>query len=95
MLRRLSVEVSTGNAWSRLTFAVLTAVFFVTEPTGAADQLPYRFGYLVDASGPQQTTIKPAYDAFRLYVDELNKNGGINGRKVEILARDTQSDVQR
>ncbi|MEI9924358.1 MAG: ABC transporter substrate-binding protein [Bradyrhizobium sp.] len=95
MLRRLSVEAVTGEIWSRLTFAVVVAVSVFVQPAGAANQPPYRLGYLVDASGPQQTTIKPAYDAFRLYVDRLNKNGGINGRKVEILARDTQSDVQR
>ncbi len=95
MPRRLSIEAGAGNVWSRSIFAVLAAILFLVEPAGAADQPPYRLGYLVDASGPQQTTIKPAYDAFRLYVDELNKKGGVNGRKVEILARDTQSDVQR
>ncbi|RKP53750.1 ABC transporter substrate-binding protein [Pararobbsia silviterrae] len=61
----------------------------------AADIAPYKLGYLVDASGPQATTIKPTYDAFQLYVDQLNRAGGINGRQVQIITRDTQSDTQR
>ncbi len=55
----------------------------------------YKLGYLVDASGPQQTTMLPAYDAFRTYIDLVNQSGGINGRQIEILGRDTQSDLQR
>lgn len=75
-----------------LTLAMACAAF---SPAHAADLPSYKLGYLVDASGPQQTTVKPAYDAFQLYIDKLNQAGGINGRRVEILARDTQSDVQR
>lgn len=56
---------------------------------------PYRLGYLVDGSGPQQSTIKPALDAFTFYINALNKRGGVNGRPVEILVRDVQSNVQR
>lgn len=56
---------------------------------------PYKLGYLVDASGPQATTIKPTYDAFQLYIARLNRAGGVNGRRVEILTRDIQSDTQR
>lgn len=60
-----------------------------------AAEATYKLGYLVDASGPQSTTIKPTYDAFQLYIDRLNRAGGINGRQVEILTRDIQSDTQR
>lgn len=56
---------------------------------------PYRLGYLVDGSGPQQSTIKPALDAFTFYIDSLNKRGGVNGRQIEILVRDVQSNAQR
>ena len=59
----------------------------------AAD--PYRLGYLVDGSGPQQTTIRPALDAFRFYIDGVNQRGGINGRQIELEVRDVQSDTQR
>ncbi|SDV48945.1 ABC transporter substrate-binding protein [Chitinasiproducens palmae] len=68
---------------------------FSTVASAAEAAAPYRLGYLVDGSGPQQTTIKPAYDAFRVYIDALNKRGGVNGRQVEILSRDVRSDTQR
>jgi branched-chain amino acid transport system substrate-binding protein len=95
MFRKLLVESAVAAVWPRLTLAIAAAAILAQGPAHAGDAPAYRLGYLVDASGPQQTTIKPAYDAFRLYIDVLNRNGGINGRKVEILARDTQSDVQR
>ena len=31
-------------------------------------------------------------DGVNLYVDEVNKNGGINGRKLEVIAYDDQND---
>lgn len=84
----------------RLTYLILLSASISLFPQVAAraqgaagDDI--KLGYLVDASGPQQTTIKPAFDAFQLYVERLNAAGGIDGRKVAILARDTQSDVQR
>ncbi|MFT3732968.1 MAG: ABC transporter substrate-binding protein [Hyphomicrobium sp.] len=61
----------------------------------AGDASTYKLGYLVDASGPQQTTMLPAYNTFRTYVDLVNLSGGVNGRQIEIIGRDTQSDVQR
>jgi branched-chain amino acid transport system substrate-binding protein len=95
-----AVEVAAGHLRRRLTWGVrawigLASAAIAAAPVHAADLPPLRLGYLVDASGTQQTTIKPAFDAFRIYVDQLNRNGGIDGRKLEILARDTQSDVQR
>jgi branched-chain amino acid transport system substrate-binding protein len=96
-----AVEITMGRVrrratWSvRATLGVLAAAALVPANVQAAELPPYRLGYLVDASGTQQTTIKPSYDAFKIYVDLLNKDGGINGRKIEILARDTQSNVQR
>ncbi|PLZ00233.1 ABC transporter substrate-binding protein [Burkholderia sp. WAC0059] len=63
-------------------------------PAFAADA-PFRLGYLVDASGPQATTLKPTFDAFQLYVARLNRAGGVNGRQIEIVTRDIQSDTQR
>lgn len=71
------------------------AALSVLAPVVAAALDTYKLGYLVDASGPQQTTMIPAYNGFQVYIDVLNGNGGINGRKIEILARDTQSELQR
>lgn len=76
--------------------AVLGAAFSVTVPAPAVHAAePYKLGYLVDGSGPQQTTIRPALDAFRFYVDGINAAGGVNGRRIDIEVRDVQSDTQR
>lgn len=79
----------------RLTKALLGVFALALAALAHAAPEPYRLGYLVDGSGPQQTTIKPALDAFRFYIDALNKRGGINGRQIEVLVRDVQSDTQR
>jgi len=73
--------------------ALAAGICLLASSVHAAE--PYRLGYLVDGSGPQQSTIKPALDAFTFYINALNKRGGVNGRKVEILVRDVQSNVQR
>lgn len=78
-----------------LRFSSLAGLALALVVSAAQAAEPYRLGYLVDGSGPQQTTIKPALDAFRFYVDGLNRRGGVNGRQVEILVRDVQSDTQR
>jgi len=56
---------------------------------------PYKFGYLVDASGPMQGTFKATLDGFQLYIDQINKKGGVNGRPIDVQVRDIQSDTQR
>src|ERR1700733_13600799 len=76
-----------------LAVSIMAAAFGNSAKAGEAST--YKLGYLVDASGPQQTTMLPAYDAFRTYVDLINQSGGINGRRIEILGRDTQSNLQR
>ncbi|NPT35154.1 ABC transporter substrate-binding protein [Paraburkholderia xenovorans] len=74
--------------------AVAAATVSMAQAAQAAEA-PYKLGYLVDASGPQSTTLKPTFDAFQLYIAQLNRAGGVNGRQVQIVTRDIQSDTQR
>lgn len=62
---------------------------------GLTKPKPYRIGYLVDASGTEQATIRPPLDGLNLYIARLNRSGGVNGRPVEIVVRDTRSNLQR
>ncbi|WP_197535962.1 ABC transporter substrate-binding protein [Hyphomicrobium sp. MC1] len=93
----MKTKISCFSKLRKLAFGYIAASSAAALVTCAAasDAPAYKLGYLVDASGPQQTTMLPAYNAFRAYVDLINQHGGINGRKIEILGRDTQSDVQR
>ncbi|AOJ94800.1 ABC transporter substrate-binding protein [Burkholderia multivorans] len=76
--------------------AALIGLVQIAAPVAShAADAPYKLGYLVDASGPQSTTLKPTFDAFQLYVAQLNRSGGINGRQAEVVTRDIQSDTSR
>jgi len=77
----------------RSTLALVAACFAVGSL--AQTNEPLKVGYLVDASGPMQGIFKTGLDGFKLYVDEVNAAGGINGRKIEVMVRDVQIDPAR
>ena len=53
---------------------------------------PIKIGYLPALTGPSSSTGIGINRGTLLAVDEVNKAGGINGRKIELISRDTQSD---
>lgn len=65
------------------------------QATFAQSGTPFRVGYISDITGPVQGTFKYTYEGFKLFVDDLNSNGGISGRKLDVLLRDVQSDTQK
>lgn len=52
-------------------------------------------GALTDLSGPIAVLGKPILQGNQLYVDEVNDNGGVCGRKIELEVRDHGYDVQK
>jgi ABC-type branched-subunit amino acid transport system substrate-binding protein len=50
---------------------------------------------ITDLSGPAASGGKPTQAGFDAYVAHLNENGGIDGRKIEVVTADTQYDPQR
>lgn len=71
--------------------AALGAVGMVPHWAGAADNI--KLGSVLDRSGIFDAYGKPMDRAERLAVEEINAKGGLNGRMVEIVAYDTQSDM--
>jgi branched-chain amino acid transport system substrate-binding protein len=63
----------------------------VCAPAIAASE-PIRIGYLPALTGPSSSTGIGINRGTVLAVDEINKSGGINGRQIELIVRDTQSD---
>jgi branched-chain amino acid transport system substrate-binding protein len=57
-----------------------------------AQNEPIRIGYLPALTGPSSSTGIGINRGTVLAVDEINAAGGINGRKIELIVRDTQSD---
>jgi branched-chain amino acid transport system substrate-binding protein len=75
---------------ARLAIAAVIALI----STGASAET-VKFGYLTDTSGPTQDISKPSLEGFKLYIDRLNKRGGVSGRKIEVDVRDTGIDTAR
>lgn len=59
--------------------------------TSGAALAPYNVGVLVDLTGSYQSLGVPEEKAIKLYFDNLNKNGGIDGHPVHLEEVDTTS----
>lgn len=51
-----------------------------------------KIGGLFDLSGKAQQIGAPTKEVAQMIVDRINKNGGLNGRQIELIVADTQSD---
>src|SRR5215510_646528 len=63
----------------------------LAKPAVALNE-PIRLGYLPALTGPSSSTGIGINRGTLLAVQELNAAGGINGRQIELITRDTQSD---
>src|SRR5262245_58196405 len=63
----------------------------LAKPAVALNE-PIRLGYLPALTGPSSSTGIGLTRGTLLAVQEINAAGGINGRQIELITRDTQSD---
>jgi branched-chain amino acid transport system substrate-binding protein len=63
----------------------------LARPAVAANE-PIRLGYLPALTGPSSSTGIGINRGVQLAVKEINAAGGVNGRQIELITRDTQSD---
>ncbi|HTC10629.1 MAG TPA: ABC transporter substrate-binding protein [Acetobacteraceae bacterium] len=71
--------------------ATATLATGLARPAIAASE-PIKIGFLPALTGPSSSTGVAINRGTILAVDEINKAGGVNGRKIELITRDTQSD---
>jgi branched-chain amino acid transport system substrate-binding protein len=74
---------------------VLLAAAFVVGVFGgaqAADQQPIKIGAFFALSGPAAPIGTPTKLVAEMAVDQINQQGGINGRPLELIIGDTESD---
>src|SRR4029077_18497173 len=76
-------------AGSAVTAAALASGF---PAPAIAQSDPIKIGYLPALTGPSSSTGVGINRGTQLAVEEINKAGGIKGRKIELVTRDTQSD---
>ncbi len=71
--------------------ALLTLGLLV--PSAADAQKPIKVGMPMPLSGPPALFGDPATKGAQMFVDELNAKGGVLGRKIELLVRDSKADA--
>jgi branched-chain amino acid transport system substrate-binding protein len=71
--------------------AAALAVSSLAKPA-IAQKDPILIGYLPAVTGPSSSTGIGITRGTMLAVEEINKAGGVNGRMLELIQRDTQSD---
>ena len=59
----------------------------------AAAQKPIRIGYPVILSGPGALIGEPSLKGAQMFVEEINAKGGVLGRKIELVVRDTKGNA--
>src|SRR5580698_8765902 len=72
--------------------ALAAAVAVGLAKPAIATNDPIRVGYLPALTGPSSSTGVGISRGTQLAVQEINAAGGINGRQLELVVRDTQSD---
>ncbi|MCB1757722.1 MAG: ABC transporter substrate-binding protein, partial [Gammaproteobacteria bacterium] len=84
------VQISRRNM-IRMMGAGVAAGAFGVPFYARAQSAPYKMGFVSALSGPAESLGRPMLFGAELAVAEINAAGGINGRKVELLVRDTKA----
>jgi branched-chain amino acid transport system substrate-binding protein len=71
---------------------MLLALVLAT-PLAASAQKPIKVGFPMILSGPGALFGEPASKGAQMFVDEINAKGGVLGRKLELLPRDTKGNA--
>lgn len=77
-----------------LAFTVLLSCMLIGcgSQQGKSGAQPIKIGVLYSLSGVTSVSEKQLYNGTKLAIDEINQNGGINGRKIETVFADYASD---
>jgi len=77
-----------------LTKAAAVVALLMASGAAASAQQAYRFGLAMPLTGSQALYGQDQVKAAQWAVDEINKAGGVNGKKLEMIVLDTQADPQ-
>jgi branched-chain amino acid transport system substrate-binding protein len=83
------MPLSRRQALKSASAAVLVST--IAKPA-VAQKSPIPIGYLPALTGPSSSTGVGINRGTQLAIEEINKAGGVDGRQLELITRDTQSD---
>ncbi|MCL4767186.1 MAG: ABC transporter substrate-binding protein [Hyphomicrobiaceae bacterium] len=69
------------------------AVFLAAQPASAADTV--KIGASLSITGPASFLGEPEEKTLKIYVDKINAQGGVNGRKLELVVYDDAGDANK
>ena len=72
---------------------VILLALVLATPLAASAQKPIKVGFPMILSGPGALFGDPASKGALMFVDEINAKGGVLGRKLELLPRDTKGNA--
>ena len=71
----------------------LAGLSVLLVPGEALAQKSIKVGYPMILSGPGALFGEPALKGAQMYVEEINGKGGVLGRKIELIPRDTKGNA--
>ncbi|TAK66969.1 MAG: ABC transporter substrate-binding protein [Betaproteobacteria bacterium] len=74
---------------------VVAALSAIALAPGVMAQDAYVVGLSGALTGPQAGTYAPVMESFKLYVDQLNRRGGVNGKPVRLVVQDNQGEPSK
>jgi len=77
----------------RRSWLMLLLIAVLAVPFTAHAQKPIKVGMPIPLSGPPALFGDPASKGAMMYVEEINAKGGVLGRKIELLVRDSKADA--
>jgi branched-chain amino acid transport system substrate-binding protein len=76
----------------RLAVAVALSGSLITANASTGQNEPIRIGWLTSLTGPLSSLASGENVGVQFAVEQINAAGGINGRKIELITRDTAGD---
>jgi branched-chain amino acid transport system substrate-binding protein len=79
----------------RLAIAGIAAVAFAAAPALAQSGAPIRIGSFLAVTGPASFLGDPEAKTLKLYVEKINQDGGVLGRKLALTVYDSGGDAKQ
>ncbi|MGE3993262.1 ABC transporter substrate-binding protein [Pseudorhodoplanes sp.] len=79
----------------KLKYCASIALAVMVTTASVQAQEAYVIGMSTALTGPGASTVAGAAEGLKLYVERLNKAGGINGRKVNLIIQDDQGEPSK